>query len=196
VRPADPDTSVGQVDIWADPASGLPLRVEVTARGATQPVLVSRFVDLSQSRPAAETLTPAMPPDAGFTVTTAPDIVEALGVTGPVLLPDTLAGKPLQTSEFAGLPGIGRYGSGLSSFVVLPLPRNLGNSATDAARKAGASELKLNGGSGMLLNVPPLTAVVERSNVARRFYLIAGLVTPALLERVAGELSTVPRDGR
>jgi hypothetical protein len=196
VRPADPDTSVGQVDIWADPASGLPVRVEVTPRGASRPVLVTHFVDLSQSRPAAETLTPTIPPDAGFTVTTAPDIVEALGVTAPVRFPDSLAGKPLQTTVFAGLPGIGLYGTGLSSFVVLPLPRNLGNSATDAARKAGAQELELSGGSGMLLNVPPLTAVVERSNVARRSYLIAGLVVPSLLERVAEELSTVPRDGR
>lgn len=196
VRPTDPDTSVGQVDIWADPATGLPVLVEVTARGASQPVLVTRFLDLNQERPSESTLTPTIPPDAGFTVTTAPDIVEALNITDPVILPDTLAGKPLQTNEFSGLPGIGRYGSGLSSFVVLPLPRNLANSATDAASKAGASELKLNGGSGMLLNVPPLTAVIERSTVARRSYLIAGLVMPSVLERVADELSTVPRNGR
>jgi hypothetical protein len=195
VRPADGDTSVGQVDIWADPVSGLPVRVEVTARGASKPVLVTRFVDLSQERPQESILMPTIPPDAGFSMATAPDIIEALGVTAPVRFPDSLAGKPLQTNQFAGLP-IGRYGTGLSSFVVLPLPRNLANSATDAARKAGASELKLNGGSGMLLNVPPLTAVVERSNVARRSYLIAGLVEPSVLERVADELSTVSRDGR
>jgi hypothetical protein len=87
------------------------------------------------------------------------------------------------------------YGTGLSSFVVLPLPRNVGGSATEAARKAGARELTLPGGNGVLLSVPPLTLVVERSNVARRSYLLAGLVVPAVLERAAAELSTVSRSG-
>jgi hypothetical protein len=195
VRPSDPDTSVGQVDIWADPASGLPVRVEVTARGAGQPMLITEFLDVSLERPAAATLEPAAPPDAGITVTTAPDIVEALGAGTPVFFPFELAGRQLQTDHLAGLPGVGLYGTGLSSFVVLPLPRNRGASVTDAARKAGAKELDLPGGSGMLLTVAPLSVVVERSDVARRSYLIAGLVTPSLLERAAAEMSTVPRGG-
>jgi hypothetical protein len=211
VRPADPDTSVGQVDSWADPDSGLPVRVEVTARGAGQPVLVSRFVELSQTRPAATTLTPTKPADSGFTVTTAPDIEQALGAAAPVAFPASLAGRDLAglpdvvqygtgqpgaVVRFGtGLPGVGQYGTGLSAFVVLPLPRNLGGSATDAARKAGASELTLPGGTGVLLSVAPVTVIIERSNVARRSYLLAGLVIPSVLERAAAELSTVPRSG-
>jgi hypothetical protein len=195
VRPADPDTSVGQVDIWADPDSGLPVRVEVTARGANQPVLVSRFVELTQARPAAQTLIPSKPPDSGFTVTTAPDIVQALGAAAPVSFPATLAGRELSTAALAGLPGVGLYGTGLSSFVVLPLPRNLAGSATDAARKAGAGDLTLPGGTGVLLSVAPVTVIIERSTVARRSYLLAGLVIPSVLERAAAELSTVPRSG-
>jgi hypothetical protein len=195
VRPADPDTSVGQVDIWADPDSGLPVRVEVSARGASQPVLVSRFVELTQQRPAAETLVPNKPPDGGFTVTTAPDIVEALGATAPVSFPASLAGRAQRRGELSGLPGIGLYGTGLSAFVVLPLPRNIAGSATDAARKAGASDLTLPGGTGVLLSVAPVSVVIERSTVARRSYLLAGLVIPSVLERAAAELSTVPRSG-
>lgn len=195
VRPADPDTSVGQVDMWADPDSGLPVRVEVSARGVSQPVLVSRFVELTQERPAADALTPSRPLDGGYTVTTAPDIVEALGAAAPVFFPERLAGRELGTSEVAGLPGVGSYGTGLSAFVVLPLPRNLGASATEAARKAGASELTLPGGTGVLLSVPPVSVIIERSTVARRSYLLAGLVIPSVLERAAAELSTVPRGG-
>lgn len=195
VRPVDPDTSIGQVDIWADPDSGLPVRVEVSARGEAQPVLVTRFVELTQERPAAETLVPSKPPDGGFTVTTAPDIVEALGSAVPVPYPDRLAGRALATAELAGLPEVGQYGAGLSAFVVLPLPRNVAGSATDAARKAGGRELTLPGGTGVLLSVPPVSLIIERSTVARRSYLLAGLVVPSVLEAAAAELSTVPRGG-
>ncbi|HEV2784156.1 MAG TPA: hypothetical protein VGX25_32620 [Actinophytocola sp.] len=193
LRPADPDTSIGRVDIWADPQTGLPVRVEATARGAGQPFLVTEFLELSLTRPAAETVTPPLPPDSGYNVTVAPDIVNALGAAAPASLPDTLAGRPLRADDLGGLPGVGQYGGGLSSFVVLPLPRNVGGSATDAARKGGGRELTLPGGTGMLLTVPPLTVIIERSNVARRSYLIAGLISPAVLERAAAELSLVPR---
>lgn len=213
VRPADPDTSVGQVDIWAIPDNGLPVRVEVTARGADSPMLVTRFLDLSLQHPATDVLIPNKPPGSGFTSTTAPDIVEALGATAPMFFPGTLGGKPLHGSEdpavvfgpggsevattyITGLPGVAVYGSGLSAFVVAPLPRNLAGSATDAARKAGARELTLPGGTGVALSVPPLSVIIERSTVARRSYLLAGLVVPAVLERAAAELSTLPRLGR
>ena len=195
VRPADPDTSIGQVDIWADPDSGLPVRVEVTARGADRPVLVSRFLELVQERPADSVLAVSQPPDGGFTVTSEPDIERALGTNAPVLFPYRLAGRSLVTSSVAGLPGVGQYGSGLSSFVVLALPRNLAGSATDAARKAGATEVALPGGTGVSLSVAPVSVVIVRSNVARRSYLLAGLVIPSVLAQAAAELSTVPRGG-
>lgn len=196
VRPADPDTSIGSVDIWADPGTGLPLQVEVTARGADHPVIVTRFLELSLDRPAAATLTPNQPKDAGFTLTTAPDIEQAMGQLGPVDLPETLAGRAQQTGTLAGLSNVGLYGTGLSAFVVLPIPRNLAGSATDAARKGGATDITLPGGTGVQLTIAPLTVIVLRSNVARRSYLLAGLVNPALLQRAAGDLSTVPRSGR
>ena len=43
LTPADPATTIGHVDVWADPDTGLPVAVEVTARGADRPVLVSQL---------------------------------------------------------------------------------------------------------------------------------------------------------
>ena len=37
MTPADPASTVGRVDIWADPSSGLPLMVEVFGRGSGRP---------------------------------------------------------------------------------------------------------------------------------------------------------------
>ena len=51
--PADPATTIGAIDIWADPASGLPLDVAIIGRGASKPVLVTSFLQVSEQRPAA-----------------------------------------------------------------------------------------------------------------------------------------------
>ncbi len=53
VRPADPRTTIAAVDIWADPATGLPAAVQVFARDSAHPVVTSSFLQLSESRPAA-----------------------------------------------------------------------------------------------------------------------------------------------
>ena len=51
-------TTVGHIDVWADPGTGLPVQVEVTGRGAATPVLVSRFLDLSLRAPDPAVLVP------------------------------------------------------------------------------------------------------------------------------------------
>ena len=214
VRPADPQTSVAHVDIWADPATGLPLQVELTARGAARPVLVSRFLEVTIGTPPQDVLTPDRPPGSGLAMVAAPDVAAAIGTFGRARMPSRLAGRDAQPLSLAGLPGlgfpgpagpgrsgagpygVGVYGTGLSAFVALPLPRDAGGSALDAARKAGATTVELPGGSGQLLTIPPLTLLVVRSVGARRTYLLAGLVDPELLRQAAAELSVLPRSDR
>jgi hypothetical protein len=191
LTPADPDTTLGQVDIWADPASGLPLRVEVTARGQAAPILVTAFQQVDLTAPDLPATRPVRAPSAGFNVVSAPDVTDALGALGQVRLPAQLAGRELRPGDFGGL-----YGSGLGSFFAVALPRNFGGAATDAADKAGATTIQLPGGTAVAQSIPPLSLLVVRSTVSRRWYLLAGLVRPALLESAARELSTLPRSGR
>jgi hypothetical protein len=188
LQPSDPDTAIGQVDIWADPASGLPLRVELTARGQHAPDLVTGFVTVSPQRPDDEVITPKPSPDSGFTTTAAPDVIGALG---QVPLPPQLAGRALQTDRVGGGRGIGFYGTGLSAFVVAPLPRDVAGGAVNAMGKGGARTVTLPGGRATLLTIAPLSVLVEQSG--RRSFLVAGVVTPALLTQAAAELSTLPR---
>jgi hypothetical protein len=195
LRPADQDTTVGQVDIWADSASGLPVRVEVTARGQADPILITAFNQLDLSAPTMPTQPPEPAPGSSLSVVSAPDVAKALGALGQVPLPSRLAGRQLSTTDLGGVHGAGLYGSGLASFVVLAVPRNIGAAATDAASKAGAATLQLPGGTAVAQSIPPLSLMVVRSTVSRRSYLLAGLVTPAALEAAARELSTLPRSG-
>src|SRR6266700_3265131 len=49
ITPRSTSTTVGRVDLWADPSSGLPVRVELTARGGAGPIIVTSFLDLRQA---------------------------------------------------------------------------------------------------------------------------------------------------
>ncbi|MDT8913358.1 hypothetical protein [Amycolatopsis sp. PS_44_ISF1] len=188
--PADPDTTIGQVDVWADPVSGLPVRVEVTARGQRNPVLVTGFEDLDQGPQAVTTPRPA--PGSGFTVTDAPDISRALGAFGRTRLPGTLAGKPVSQAELGGVSGAALYGSGLSAFAAVGVPRNVADAAADAASKAGGTA----SGDAVLLSITPLSLAVVRPPGTRRAYLLAGPVATSVLASAGGDLARLRRSGR
>ncbi len=47
LRPADPQASIGRVDVYADRATGLPVQVQMFGRGAATPSVTSRFLDLT-----------------------------------------------------------------------------------------------------------------------------------------------------
>ncbi len=53
VRPASPQSTIAQADIWASPGTGLPLLVEVFGRGAAQPALSTRILQVGLWTPAA-----------------------------------------------------------------------------------------------------------------------------------------------
>ncbi|MFJ9784714.1 hypothetical protein ACIRSS_34440 [Amycolatopsis sp. NPDC101161] len=192
--PADPATTIGRIDVWADPATGLPVRVEVTARGQDAPILVTEFQQLEQTTPVVEAPKPVL--GSGFTVASAPDVSNALGALGQVPLPATLAGRPVVSSDFGGVEGAALYGSGLAAFVVVAVPRAVGNAAADAAAKAGAVQVKLAAGTVVQLSITPLSLAIVRASAFRRSYLLAGTVTPDVLKTVADELSRLRRSGR
>jgi hypothetical protein len=196
LTPRDPDTAVGRVDIWADPATGLPLRVEVSARGQAAPVLTTAFRQVALARPSIPSAAPTPAPGSGFSITTAPDVAKALGALGQAPLPEQLAGRALQRSDLGGVRGIGVYGTGLSSFIAAALPRDIGASAADAAGKAGAAKIQLTRGTAVAESIPPLSLLVVTPQFSRRSYLLAGLVDPAVLRSAADALTTLPRRGR
>ena len=190
--PADPRTTVGAIDIWADPANGLAVEVTVTSRGASRPALVARFLDLSQNRPGLATVTPDPAPDIGFTVTALPDITRILNGFAPPL-PGRLAGMERVPAP-GRLTDIAAYGTGFSRIVVLPLPGSVGQRALNAADGAGAGGIALTGGTGALIQTPLLTVLLAQSAAGGPVYLLAGAVIPALLESAGSDLlnSTAP----
>jgi hypothetical protein len=184
--PEDPQTTIGAVDIWADPASGLPVEVDIIGQGASQPILVTRFLELNLSRPSLAVVTPAPAPDVGITTTRLPDISGILNRFGPAL-PGQIAGMN-RVAVPNGLEDVAAYGSGFSRFAVLPLPNRVGQSALNAAEDAGAGVTSLSGGTAALIETPLLTVLLAQSQSGGPVYLLTGAVTPTLLIRAGSDL--------
>jgi hypothetical protein len=173
--PGDPDTTVRYVDVWADPGTGLPLQIDVGG------LFTSRFLEVSQDRPAAGVLTPNASTTSGFATTNRPDITTALNSVATADLPDSLAGH-------VRVPGpvtaAAVYGVGLSRFVVLALPGRIARQTFAAVRDGGGVPVP----GGYVLGSGVLTVLVIHP-APRKTYLLAGFVTAALLTRASAELS-------
>jgi len=188
ITPSDRHTTVGSVDIWADPATGLPLQVKITGRGSRRPVLVTRFLEVSLTAPAAAVLVPPAPrPGIGFTATSTPDLVSALGRWLVAPLPPQVAAQP-RREPVTGLSTVAVYGTGLAQFTVVPLPRRLAAEVYRNALKWG-SPLDVPGGDGVLISTSLLSVAVVRPATGRRAYLLAGLVDGQLLGQAGTELA-------
>jgi hypothetical protein len=184
--PDDPDSTVGAVDIWANPRNGLPVEVAIITRGATQPILVARFLNLSENRPSLADVTPDPAPGVGTTITALPDVSGIVDRFGPPL-PGRLA-RMARVPVPSGLADVAAYGAGFSRFAVLPLPSRIGQSALNAAQSAGAGGVSLSGGTGALIETPLLTVLLAQSQFGGPVYLLTGAVTPALLVRAGSDL--------
>lgn len=194
--PEDPDTTVGRVDAWADPSTGLPVHVEVAGRGGADAAFISRFRQLRQVAPDPAVLTPPARPDGvGFTETSATKISEGFASLLAGELPDTLAGRPRQfPATTAGIGGGAIYGSGLSTVVVLALPGRIGGQMIDTGREGAGAPVPVARAEAYELRASLLTALVVHADhdlVDRNTihtWLLAGAVQPELLRRAAAEL--------
>jgi hypothetical protein len=188
LRTADPRTTVAAVDIWADPATGLPAEVQVFARGSGTPVVTSSFLQLTESPPAPSVVTPDPAPGVGVTTAYLPDVADVLAGIGPTL-PGQLAGLP-RSQIRDGITWIGAYGTGFSRFAVIPLPGHVGAQALSAALAAGAQQTESPDGTVAVIHTPLVTVVLASSTFGGPVFLLAGPVTGVLLEKAAADVLT------
>jgi hypothetical protein len=187
VTPTDPASTIGHIDIWAEPASGLPLMVEIFGRGSATPALESQFFQVSPWKSDPAVLTPERGPGTGFTTTTAGNLAGALNNLGLAALPGELAGR----ARVPGPPGfgtIGVYGGGLATFIVLGI-RSSQNLVPDAL-SAGGTPLRVPGGSGALVRAPLVNVILIQPAGSFITFLLAGTVSTRLLEQAGSTLAT------
>lgn len=184
LRPDDPQTTITSVDVWADAATGVPLRVEVS--GAGQSVVQTSFLDFSAGAPDPATTAFQPPPGDELSVERSGDLATGVDRFAPYLPPDELVGYPLRR-RVDGLGAIGTYGRGVTVLLALPLPgRVAGPLGEQLATTPGVTETA----AGPQLSVGPLSLLL--TDVGERTWMLAGTVTVDTLQRAAAALVASP----
>lgn len=174
LTPKDQATRVGQVQLYVDGTTKLPLRVVITSKVSTKPAIDVGFTSVSFTAPAASTFT--FTPPAGVTVKQAGDIAKAKQSELPK------STKPARPTE----PTV--VGAGWSRVVVTTLPAGaLGPSSSKKSDNPASSVLgqlpTVSGswGTGKLLNGTLISVVI--TNDGR---VAAGAVAPEALYAALG----------
>lgn len=215
ITPQNSQTTVAYVDIWADPATGLPLQVAITGRGTTQPFLASRFLEVNLSAPNAAVLTPpAARPGISVVDTDANDLLNTLlpfrlpplqqfpdGQGGFVEIVPGVTGTMNGDGTWVYTPGTDTrkaftaYGTGLAQFVVIEVSRQVGSEAMRQLTRAGAVPQQFAHGDGVLIGTPLLSVLVMDDHPSRRNYLLVGLVNHERLRQAGADLSEFGPEG-
>jgi hypothetical protein len=188
LTPADPDTTVGRVDVWADGDSALPLRVEIAPRSDSAiPLLVTQLQQVALHAPADADLVPPRPPGSSRTRAEAADLGGVLRVLDAPAPPRRLADRPRIPLTGDELPGVGVYGAGLAGLVLVPVSRGIAGRVLDGAGGAGGVEIDIPRGRAVRVATPLLSLAVSAGR--RGGVLLVGTVAPEVLERAVLELA-------
>lgn len=179
IVPASPVTTIRSANLWVDPGTGLVLRVELDT-GASAPVLETQFVDVRLRTPPSSVVTfDDADVRAEVRLSSTVDPIEAIGNTRLFPFPDTLAGLPRRNDPEAGLA---TYGEGMVVVTLLAVPQGA------LGRRIGALPRAMRpwGGEAALIETSLVNAQLARIGALE--VVLAGTVTVAELDRIAGEL--------
>lgn len=188
LQPESPgSTTIARVDLWAEPGTGLPLRVELHGLGegvADAPAaLTSLLLDLELGAPPADRTVFSPPARARVETVQAPDLAAASDRFAPFALPATLAGLPRRARVDDLGAGVATYGDGLSALTLVPLDGATSNRLLEQLpREPGTGDAEIS------------TALLQ-GLVARRgdrAYLLVGTVPQRLLRSGLAQLAAVP----
>lgn len=179
LQPAAEQTSIDHVDLWADPGTGVVLRVEVTGKGATRPAFTTSFEDYSPATPSQSRTTFETPPGADYRYDDVLDIADAANRYAPFLAPDHVAGL---TKEVQAERAVGVYGSGVTRLLTVPMRHQEADPLREQLlRTLGVQSIE----EGTLVTVGPLSVLLTDGE---EVFLLSGTVTPDTLRQGATDL--------
>ncbi len=187
LTPTGEPTSVGRVDVWADPVTGLPLTVELYAKSSGSPALTTTLTRVDETPPPRRA-TQFDPPEGIRTdFDQSVDVAAAANALAAFDLPDTLAGLPSRTGTKVGAVGV--YGRGPTTLFALPLRSQVSRPLRQRLRASGGAR---NTPVGIVTPVGLIGVLVTpgRLDPSHRGggFLLAGTVPPEVLEQAADQL--------
>jgi hypothetical protein len=183
LTPTDSKTSIGRVDVWVDPGTGLPLKVAAYGSSSRNAAITSAFASVSLSRPSTSITTFQLAPGARSRFEDVVDIAAAANQYAPVAAPPTLVG--LARSEATGAVGV--YGRGVTQVIAIPLQDRV---AVPLRAQIEITPGSTQSGEGDALSIDPLDILLTANGPAGHSWLLAGTVTPATLAAAATELAS------
>jgi hypothetical protein len=183
LRPTDRTSTIDRVDVWAEPNTGLALRVDVFGKGDLNSTLSTSFLDFSLITPKPAETAFLLPTGASIRTDTRPDFAAAIDRLGRGIPPPTLAGMPRTPLEQGGSVGV--YGRGVATFAAVPLPeRTLSSLRTQLLATPGVVIAE----DGTSVNVGPVTLFLSQRGTDGISWLLTGTVTLDALRAAAREL--------
>lgn len=185
--PAGTASTVDHVDLWADPTTGLPLRVDLYGRGSATPALSTAFTDVTLRAPDAGAVRFRAPEGVTLAYEESTDVAAAANALEQVDLPATVAGLGTRDGRDPGAVGV--YGRGPTTMIVFPLRGSVARPLRDQLeRNAGTTQTA----SGTLAPIGPVTVLLTRLPGRGGGFLLAGTVTPETLTAAAADLRVQP----
>jgi hypothetical protein len=188
ITPDQAVSSISRVDVWADPGTGLPLRVEVRGKQPGAPAMASSFLDFSPIEPPAAVTAFNPPVDARLSDRASRDLVTAIDQLFAVAPPDRLAGLD-RNRQLPGLGSVGVYGRGVTELVAVPLPGGVAYSLSRELAEATGAEP---GEPRLSLSIGPLNLMLSSPARPDSAWLLVGTVTADTLTAAAAQLPDHP----
>ena len=185
LTPSDPAATIERIEVWADEATGLALRVAVYGPGGA-PALDTAFLDLDLGSPDPALLAFRPPPGAEVVADDADlvDLLQQRDGIAPGPMPAALAGFAL-TGD-AGIQAVGVYGDTVTSFVAILLPERAARSLRRALGDAPTTVVQA---GGLSSTIGPLSALLVdsvRPGPRSRWLLVGTVTVETLVAASAG----------
>ena len=184
--PAAPQSTIDHVDVWAEPRTGLPLRVAVYADGDDSASVTSTFLDVTFASPSAAVTRFVPPPGSTFELDVAIDVAAAAQRFAPVITPLRLAGLASKPNPLSRRGAVGVYGDGVTTFFTVPLRDDAADPLRDQLARTPGVVVDADGTQS--LSVGPVELLLTPEVFAEHSWLVVGTVTHDTLVRAAAQL--------
>ena len=174
-------SSIDHADLWLDPDSGVPLRVEVYADNASSAAFTSQFRDFSAQRPGDGDVDFRAPAGVDVEFDDVLDIADAANQYAPVRPPDTVVGLPKAASSDRA---VGVYGGGMTEVIAIPLRDREADALRDQLTTTPGVQKS---DDRTLVSVGPL-GVVLTGEQGDGGWLLAGTLNRSALVRAADDV--------
>jgi outer membrane lipoprotein-sorting protein len=183
LRPDERATTVGHVDIWADPVSGLALEVELYGLADTRPVLTTTLRDLQIAAPPTTVTHFRLPEGVRVVYEQSVDVAAAANAFTPYDMPVSLAG--LGSRDGSDPDAVGIYGRGPTTLIALPLRGQVAGPLRRQLQDRGTANITE---FGTLAPIGPVEVLLTPFRGRGGAFLLAGTVTSETLRQAAAEL--------